>query len=664
MSQQITRTPSERREKQGIAPGPHLARVVGHLDPSYMGTLKVRILRNRGNTPGEDSKTYNVKPAFPFFGYTGYEYMGVNDAGSSTLDAYNDTQKSYGMWFVPPDIGVVVLIMFVNGDPAQGFWVGCVPSNFANHMVPAIGAAPQVDMDSRDKERFDTNKPLPVAEINRRRNTIAEPQPQIDPAQIKKPLHPIAEKFLEQGLVEDEIRGSTTTTSRRNLPSSVYGISTPGPRDKRPGAKKGIIGSADSPATSFISRLGGTQFVMDDGDERFQRKAPAGELPFEEAYADLLAGEKGDPAIPFNEYFRVRTRTGHQILMHNSEDLIYIGNSRGTTWIELTSNGKIDIYAQDSISIHTENDLNVRADRDINMEAGRNVNIKATAEYQDKENLHEEKSPFDASGHESGRVYIESVQNMDLLIGRNGKIHVKNADQVEGNLDIKVMGNMRVSVKDLNEDPPSFTSVSPTRNEATQGSPDEDSQGLHIYSHKNTKIYTKENFDSITEGNCKVKIEGTSDIIANGDAKLFVDSNLDITISKDAKISSGGSLHINTTSSNNFTAGGDTNILSGGQHIEEAAKINMNGPPAKAADLASLAKEAGKADIADLVRLLPTYDNIKINNYVDWTAIRHRDGAVNSIMKRIPMHEPWPNHENLKPDTSTPDDTDREKDDG
>ena len=557
MSQKISRTASNQRERQGISPGPYLARVVGHLDTTYMGTLKVRILRDRGNTPGEDSKTYNVKPAFPFFGYTGYEYMGVNDASSSTLDAYNDTQKSYGMWFVPPDVGVVVLIMFVNGDPAQGFWMGCVPSNFANHMVPAIGAASQVDMDARDKERFDTNKPLPVAEINRRRNTIAEPQPQIDPVQIKKPLHPISERFLEQGLVEDEIRGSTTTTSRRNLPSSVYGISTPGPRDKRVGAKKGTIGSADSPATSFISRLGGTQFVMDDGDERFQRKAPAGELPFEEAYADLLAGEKGDPTIPFNEYFRVRTRTGHQILMHNSEDLIYIGNSRGTTWIELTSNGKIDIYAQDSISIHTENDLNVRADRDINMEAGRNVNFRTGA------NPKFDKGRFRADIAGDFELYID--HNVGLIVDKDFNLTVKQ-DKKD-----TILGN----------------------------------------------------FDLYTENNNKFTAGGSTDILSKSD--------------------------------NKFTAEGNTNIKSNGSHIEEAAKIDMNGPPAQSATSASTAEEIEK---------LALHTNPASSGTAEWIKDRYQLDPISSIMKRVPMHEPWPNHENLKPNTSTPEDTDRENDDG
>jgi predicted chitinase len=43
----------------------------------------------------------------------------------------------------------------------------------------------------------------------------------------------------------------------------------------------------------------------------------------------------------------------------------------------MTSNGKIDIFAQDSISIHTEQDFNFRADRDINFEAGRNIHVRA-----------------------------------------------------------------------------------------------------------------------------------------------------------------------------------------------------------------------------------------------------------------------------------------------
>jgi hypothetical protein len=208
----------------------------------------------------------------------------------------------------------------------------------------------------------------------------------------------------------------------------VFGISTPGPLDRRKGAKKAKIGSnqSQSPSAVPVSRMGGTQFIMDDGHDGKIRESSAATGPMK--YVDVVGGGKGDSNIPYNEHFRVRTRTGHQILMHNSEDLIYIGNARGTAWIELTSNGKIDIYSRDSISIHTENDLNIRADRDINMEAGRNFNLSAGAD----------------SG--LGGIHMESAGNTTLLIGANGQIttsanfeianggnHIVTANQIHHN---------------------------------------------------------------------------------------------------------------------------------------------------------------------------------------------------------------------------------------
>jgi hypothetical protein len=355
-----------------------------------MAGLEVTLLRENGNSIGDLNQTYSVKYASPFYGVTGYEYMGLNK------DDYQDTQKSYGMWFPTVEIGTTVLVAFVNGDADSGYFIACVPGKFMNHMVPALGGSTEFEATQEQKRKYDTTQPLPVAEYNRKANTQEK---SLSIEKIKKPIHPIADRFLEQGLLEDDVRGTSTSTSRRNIPNAVFGISTPGPLDRSPGAKKQFIGKqqSQSPTPMPVGRLGGTTLVMDDGEDRYIRKKPAGEGPQE--YADTEAGEKGDLNIPYNEYFRIRTRTGHQILLHNSEDLIYVGNAKGTTWIEMTSNGKIDIYAEDSISIHTENDLNIRADRDINLEAGRNVNIKSV-----------------------DRTQIESGSDMNLVIGANGNI--------------------------------------------------------------------------------------------------------------------------------------------------------------------------------------------------------------------------------------------------
>ena len=527
--------------------GVYLARVISHLDPSFMGGLQVTLLREQGNKLADDNQTYAVRMASPFFGATGFEFMGKNTAESrSTADAYNDTQKSYGMWFVPPDVGVTVLVIFVDGDPSQGYWIGCVPPRFANNMVPGIAASENIDIDSKDKKRYNTKQPLPVAEVNRRLNSTEQ---RIDIDKIKKPVHPIADRFLEQGLLEDDIRGFTTSSARREVPTSVYGISTPGPLDKRPGAKKAPIGrvQALTPNPVPISRLGGTQLIFDDGDDRYQRIKPAGELGQGEAYADILNKEKGDPTIPYSEYFRVRTRTGHQILLHNSEDLIYIGNARGTAWVELTSNGKIDIYSQDSISIHTENDLNIRADRDINMEAGRNFNVKTL----------------------TGRLQMEIAEDWNVIVGNNGKVTIKN------------------------------------------------------------------DYDTVVGGNTKLSTVG----------------NYDISTAKVNKITAGENTNIVSGANSNFTANGNTNILSGGNHVETASIIHMNGPTAVSADSAATAEQAIP---------LKLHENILTSSNTEWASTKYQAGVVESIMKRIPMHEPWALHENLAPEILKPSDTDRE----
>jgi len=564
------RLPQSFTESENMGSGIKLAKVVSVLDPTFNGRLKVTILDVQVNLYGEDNKTFIVSPLSPFFGYTP-----ISELGSNNQD-FNDTQKSYGMWFVPPDVGITVMVVFVDGDPAKGYWIGCVPPSFANHMVPAIGGTTQVDLTDADKKKYDTKQPLPVAEINKLTN---RQDSEIDAEKIKKPVHPIADAFLQQGLLEDDIRGTVTSTGRRQAPNSVFGISTPGPLDKRNKAKRASIGINESktPDAIFVSRLGGTQLVFDDGDERYLRENPpsVGSQQYIDKLNSTVAGTStktnspGQTTIPYNEYARLRTRTGHQILLHNSEDLIYIGNSRGTAWVELTSNGKIDIYAADSISIHSQNDLNIKADRDINIEAGRNINMKATAEYQSQSVLHrkdEEGNPIpkikDEAELEAGRIQIESAYNMNILIGANGRIETRTyQDELDtptpGDLDISVIGNTRIN------------------------------QALNL------------------------------------DVKTGLRTSL--------------------------TAGANTEILSTGQHIETASEIHMNGPEARTADTALV--------ITDLI----THNTIVTNSAVGWNSNkRYQEGTIKSIMKRVPMHEPWALHENLAPLFFAPDSTDRE----
>lgn len=346
-----------------VSPFPVLAKVVSHLDPSYMGILQVEILRDVGNDSFK-SQTHPVKMISPFWGQTPLD-------AANKEPGFDNTQKSYGMWMVPPDVGTIGVVIFINGNPKRGYWLGFVPDDYTNFMVPGIAAT---EFNENRQARTDTGdiKRVPVAEFNKVRYKEGAAR---NPTEAQKPEHPFSYVLDNQGLIYDDIRGITSSSARRDIPSMVFGISSPGPLDRSNGAPSLKVGTRDNNAVQFVSRLGGTSIVMDDGDSAFLRKGPAITTPPEYAAVEQGDSKPSNPNIPHNELFRIRTRTGHQILLHNSEDLIYIGNAKGTTWIELTSQGKIDIYANDSISVHSSVDLNIRADRDINLEAGRNLNI-------------------------------------------------------------------------------------------------------------------------------------------------------------------------------------------------------------------------------------------------------------------------------------------------
>lgn len=405
---ELTRSPhvpTKNKQKEIEGPGPYLAIVRSHLDVEYMGGLEVELLKtsSEGNDAESTGQFVPVQYLSPFYGVTPYN-------GTSENEGYDYTQKSYGFWAVPPDVGTKVLVIFAEGNRGQGYWIGCVQDQNMNFMVPGNAST------TYNKE--DQTKARPVAEYNKKTETSNG----TNTTQYLKPCNPDACAILDgNGLADDPIRGTTTSSARRDMPSMVFGWSSPGPLDRRDGKPTVKTGTSSSAIDVKSSRLNGTTIVMDDGDPTLFRKGPVrGPNATPSEYVSLKDG--GNPNIPFNELFRIRTRTGHQILLHNAEDLIYIAHGSGDSWIEMTANGKIDIYARDSISIHTENDFNFKADRDINIEAGNNINIKA-----------------------GNQMMTQTAANYEVKVGADGKItcagtsnikskhHYETADRIDMN---------------------------------------------------------------------------------------------------------------------------------------------------------------------------------------------------------------------------------------
>lgn len=533
--------------QEKFSAGPYIARVIKHADPYYLGGLEVELLKTTeagsiGETLGQTTIVYY---ASPFYGVTGAQHLGKNDN-------YANTQKSYGWWGVPPDPGTLVLCTFVEGSREFGYWFGCIPERGMTFMVPS-GQASTEQLSGPVPSKY-KGKRLPAGEYNKK---ITKPQTN-NLIKYKRPVNEdMVAALVEQGLVEDDIRGITTTSAQREFPSAVVGFSSPGPLDKRGGSPQGNVGIKESRATMHVNRLGSSSIVIDDGDDKFLRAGSPEDTPYE--YINKEASQKGgDVERPANEMIKLRTRTGAQIMINTSEDLIYINNSRGTAWIEMSSNGKLDVYAKDSISFHTENDFNFNADRDINFEAGRDVN-------------------FLVNNNMNTSVAI----NYDLLVGVDGKITVRN------DFDIHVTNDMKTMV--LND------------------------KNIIVENDMTTQVNNDKNV--LVANDLFQTAQNDINIIANNNLNLTGSAGFAGYSGGDMKLTATGVNHQNSGGDLRLTSGGTSNISSSG-HYETANVIHMNGPAAAIATSAEPSPEAIEA--TEAIEALKAKFMIRIPQHEPW----------------------------------------------
>ena len=354
--------------------GPFYGVVKNTNDSIRSGRIQVYITAFADGNEDDESKWTTVSYMPQFFGSTPY------NPAKEGLGSYIDgNSNSYGMWFTPPDVGITVLCVFVNGDRSQGYYIGTAPDQSIGHMVPAVGASTAFVTENENQAAyFNGAIRLPVVEINTNNLALEESSRFFDKP---KPVHSVvAETMFRQGLIKDPERGPIGSSSQRESPSAVYGISTPGPAVYQGGMKFGEIqeqidaGTLKPQDLKVVGRVGGHSMVMDDGD---------------------IDGT--------NRLLRFRTTSGHQITMSDSGDFFYITHANGLAWFELGAQGTLDVYATNSINLRTRGDINLHADRDINMYAGGSIKAKAVEDIK----LQAE-ADFTAIAQQNLRLYSKS----------------------------------------------------------------------------------------------------------------------------------------------------------------------------------------------------------------------------------------------------------------
>ncbi len=669
--------------------GPYIGVVKETNDPLRMGTILVYIASLSGPDEDKTNNYISCRYASPFWGQTPVRY-------SNQGEEFSDTQKSYGMWFPTVDVDTRVLVTFADGNINSAYWWAVIPDQQVNNMVPGGGFTDVVNTTGGDK--FEGATLLPTGEINKK-NKGNPAFADTDKAVNKN----YATSLVISGLLADNIRGTTTSSARRESPSQAFGIATPGPLEED-GQKTTGKEATNPHGDGQNSRLGGHQFIMDDGE--------------------IVPGGVGEGDNPANEMIKLRTRRGAQLLLHDTENIVYISNATGSAWMEFSSDGKIDIFASDSISVRSAVDMNFFADRDMNLEAGRNVNIKATGIVSGSDNITgrvriesavQRTDPFlvdQEDNSSSGNIEILSFNNTKINADR-GEIHIRTnqvgtgAAREDGNKEtinrkgIKITATGDIDILAGNEANAGDSLTSHVNIEALEDLNIIARGDTQIFSADKINIETQSKFELYADDDINIEAKKTDNktisllahqvgIRADQDLSMFGGRDVNVVAATDYNAFAGTDYNVdvggiidlqggsNTISSVLTVAGGavaSSSFLDGTNDVVFAKtsvyKDDADGD-STGTDLITAAKNADPIDGLS-THILPDAlaNDPETGNAIDYP-YQKADGAVQarvdsggnliivSVSKRVPTHEPYQQHESTDKTRFARETTDRE----
>lgn len=562
--------------------GIYLGFVKDASDVQRNGRLRVWI-PEFGSPPTEDQSWVTVNYCSPFAGATS-----VNTISKTDFQNFDTTQTSYGFWMVPPDIDNQVLVMFINGDSSKGVWIGSLYDQFMNNMIPGMA--------SNENNWQYPGKQIPVAEYNKNNTSVTQPD------KATKPFEKTKFKGLgNQGLINDRRRGTTTSSARREAPSSVFGIITPGP----------VIDANASPTN--IRRKGGSAFIMDDGTG--------------------------------TEYVQLTTKSGAQIRLDETNGFVYLINRDGTAWVQMDKKGNIDIFGATNISMRAQRDFNIRADRNINIEAGQNIFMKAakdtieetTTFTYDVNNVPQPSVipvwSYVGEGNGTGGSIVMQALNNWQTTTQKGAFHTV----IENDMNVKVGNTFNLTTVNGSQNFSSKQSINMTTN-ATFNLAAKDN--IRVGSQGVISAIGKEGIIMCTDARMSLKAAG--DIVGVAAGSIYFDA-ADFGVGTDVAIN--GNLDL----TGDITAG---TIVGNFPGLRSGPGANTGGPGnaptelnpdnAQAALSAAPARPAEVKPLNDKTNILATWNDPE-------SKFKRESQKLQTTTSRFPTYEPCPEHENFNP---------------
>lgn len=246
----------------------------------------------------------------------------VSPFGGFTVDypagsegAQTNAHSAYGMWAIPK-VGASVAVFCLNSDPNARFYFGCFSRLHRNRSLPA-------------GRNLDFNGKV---------------GPWGDAGDGKGNLAPIIPSFNN---LRDQFQGD--------------------------------MEASESVTRGAYERQVAQAKFEKDGKEGYMPNSADPSYLDSQTYCIVTPGRHALIFQDHPQYARARLKSadGHQIILDDANERIYISTAKGKSWIEMDIDGHIHIFGSESFSLRAGKDINFRADRDINFEAGRDFHVKA-----------------------------------------------------------------------------------------------------------------------------------------------------------------------------------------------------------------------------------------------------------------------------------------------
>ena len=279
---------------------------------------------------------------------------------------------------VPDKTGITLLVFFADsGSSTEGFWFAT-----STDVVDIVSGGASGKAKPEEGSAIGTGV---FADIQTMKVHKTQDEVELDDATISNSA--TNKTVADQGTYSDSLRGTTTTTPRRDAAYSRTQHSK-------------VMG---------IKSSGGSSFSIDDGSV-------------------------GDDGTIHPEQIRITTSSGAGVILDGGNDFIYVVNSSGSGWVEIGASGEVMVYAEGSLNMRTEKDFNVRADKNINLEAKENINIKSI-EGNTKVN-----SDKEIHLRSKGNTMLQTEATLNVNVGVNGfvttggKLHLNGPTAPESEL--------------------------------------------------------------------------------------------------------------------------------------------------------------------------------------------------------------------------------------